>query len=167
MPSLAWLVILLCATAALTATDVARPYELVLNRNTGTLQCTFLSVRQTQLFRALSDEGYTKSRLLPTGGERIQYIVAEEGHVWERAESICGEQHTWNFQTLFGRGVRPAVGYNAMEVGSAQDDPLPLQIEPIVTSGHSSNRVDLVFFGDGCMSQPVVHLLQLNDGSQM
>lgn len=30
-------------------------------------------------------------------------------------------------------------------------EPPPLEIRPLIVSGDSSNRVDLIFFGDGCM----------------
>lgn len=33
---------------------------------------------------------------------------------------------------------------------TSYDDSLPLEIEPLITSGDPSNRVDLVFFADGC-----------------
>jgi hypothetical protein len=29
--------------------------------------------------------------------------------------------------------------------------PPPLEIQPLIVTGNSSNRVDLIFFGDGCM----------------
>lgn len=29
--------------------------------------------------------------------------------------------------------------------------PPPLEIRPLIVNGPSSNRVDLIFFGDGCM----------------
>lgn len=30
-------------------------------------------------------------------------------------------------------------------------EPPPLEIRPLIVSGDSANRVDLIFFGDGCM----------------
>ncbi len=33
-------------------------------------------------------------------------------------------------------------------------EPPPLEIEPLIISGPSSNRVDLVFFSDGCEPHP-------------
>lgn len=30
-------------------------------------------------------------------------------------------------------------------------EPPPLEIRPLIVNGDSSNRVDLIFFGDGCM----------------
>jgi hypothetical protein len=38
--------------------------------------------------------------------------------------------------------------------------PPPLEIRPLIVNGPSSNRVDLIFFGDGCkFSQRPRHLL--------
>lgn len=31
--------------------------------------------------------------------------------------------------------------------------PPPLDIQPLIINGPSSNRIDLIFFGDGCMSR--------------
>jgi hypothetical protein len=34
------------------------------------------------------------------------------------------------------------------------DSPPPLDIQPLIVNGPSSNRVDIIFLGDGCMYEP-------------
>lgn len=37
--------------------------------------------------------------------------------------------------------------------------PPPLEIRPLIVNGPSSNRIDLIFFGDGCKPTDVLLLL--------
>ncbi|KAI0754586.1 IgA peptidase M64-domain-containing protein [Daedaleopsis nitida] len=144
-------------TSALTQLDwhVSRPYELIVHRDTdSTHQCTHLALRQTQLFRALPDGGYLKSKVLKSGEERTQFIAWEEDRVWTLAESLCGKRDTWsNFQPLIQSDVRLAATSEAESEQSilrpCSDNALPLKVEPLITSGDSGNRVDLMFFADG------------------
>lgn len=47
-----------------------------------------------------------------------------------------------------------------MEAAAAPE----LEIRPLIVNGPSSNRVDLIFFGDGCMSRlPGTQLLPYDD----
>ncbi len=43
-------------------------------------------------------------------------------------------------------------------------EPPPLEIEPLIISGPSSNRVDLVFFSDGCEPRPSLYDFVLTQG---
>ncbi|RPD74014.1 hypothetical protein L226DRAFT_535904 [Lentinus tigrinus ALCF2SS1-7] len=135
------------------ADDVRRPYELIVLRDTDTLKCTHVALRDTQLFRALPDEGHTTSKFTETPGqERISFIAREEERVWARAEALCGDRHTWDFHTL--TLLQSASNSNEAEQIVLRptyvwEDPLPLEVEPLITSGESDNRVDLVFFADG------------------
>lgn len=142
----------LYALSALTvhaAQGVLRPYELTLHRDPESLQCNHLILRDAQPFRALPDEGYLKSKRLETGEERIKFIARDDDRVWALAEALCGAKSTWNFQTLIG-GDFAQLEKDELVLRAAQDDPLPLEVEPLETSGDPSKRVDLVFFADGC-----------------
>ncbi len=144
-----WLVLALCLTSGFAAGITERPFELIVHRDPDTLKCTHLALRETQHFRGLTDSGYFKSKRLETGEERVQFIAEEEQAVWERAESLCGEKHTWDFHTLI-RTTSQALETDQVVLRPVQDNVPQLEISPLITSGDSSNRVDLVFFADGC-----------------
>ncbi|RPD56113.1 hypothetical protein L226DRAFT_509855 [Lentinus tigrinus ALCF2SS1-7] len=141
---------LLCLTLTVLA---ERPFELVVHRGPDTLRCTYLALRETQQFRALPEGGYTKTRLLHTGEERIQYISHEEERVWDRAEALCGGRDGWDFPTLLHTIAPPTLSAEQIVFGIAHSETIPLEVEPLITSGDSSNRVDLVFFADGYTSE--------------
>ena len=126
--------------------DVPRPYELTVHRSTDSRQCTYLALRQTQIFRALPTAGHEKRKMLHTGEERFEFIHAQQENVWERAVALCGDPASWDFPTLIDSSLSLGPGISA----SSYVDPPELAIEPLITSGDSSNRVDLVFFSDGC-----------------
>ncbi|EJF60979.1 IgA peptidase M64-domain-containing protein [Dichomitus squalens] len=140
----------LCLYAAsASAADVTeRPYELIVQRDSDTLKCSHLALHDTQHFRGLPESGYLKSKVLETGEERTQFIAETEEDVWERAESLCGPRETWDFHTLIRSTATP---YDASQaVLRPQQSTSPqLEVFPLITSGDSSNRVDLVFFADG------------------
>ena len=144
-------------SAGVLARDVSRPYELVVHRDPDTLQCSHLTIRDTQLFRALPDQGYLKSTILKTGEEKIQFIAEDEDRVWARAEAICGEKSTWSFHTLV-QGVNSAVQTDQLVMHSARAEPIPLEVSPLITSGDASKRVDLIFFADGCEYDSCLYL---------
>lgn len=52
-------------------------------------------------------------------------------------------EHQWS--GAFSAGEIDAVLQARQDV-----EPPPLEIRPLIVSGDSSNRVDLIFFGDGC-----------------
>ena len=130
--------------------EVLRPYELVIYRESATLRCTYLTLRQTQQFRSLPVDGYTRIRRLHTGEERIQHIVQQENHAWARAEMTCGDRHSWDFPTLLEISDTLSTATDQTVLTPSQSELLPIDAEPLITSGDSSNRVDLVFFADGC-----------------
>ena len=143
----------LYAASALTADVAERPYELIIQRDPNTLRCSHLALHETQHFRGLSELGYLKSKVLETGEERIQFIAEEEEIVWERAESFCGPRDTWDFHTLIRSAATShdnADDANQLVLRPQQSTSLPLEVFPLIKSGDSSNRVDLVFFADGC-----------------
>lgn len=145
---------LLCLSFSVLAkrnVPTGRPYELSVQRDLEDRRCTHLILQNAQVFRALSDEGYYQHIKTALGEEIIKYIADDEDRVWARAEALCGERSTWDFHALIHRhsDVSPE-GQVVMGV-EPQEESIPLEIEPLITSGDSNNRVDLVFFADGCM----------------
>ena len=140
------------------AEDVRQPYELTVIRDAGTLKCMHVALRETQLFRALPDNGYTTTELLETGQDRLHFIARDKESVWARAEDLCGDKYTWDFHTLVHNNILLPSRFESdagkdqaiFKVYQTQEDPISLEVEPLITSGDSENRVDLVFFADGC-----------------
>ncbi|KAH9932704.1 IgA peptidase M64-domain-containing protein [Epithele typhae] len=139
----------LAKAAGVNIASTTRPFELVVNRALGTGQCTFLALQDTQPFKALPDDGHFKRRLLPTGEERFQFVTLDEGHAWEKAESLCGPPHSWDFHVR----VDPTLDRADATTAGVRVDPPPLEVEPLFVSGPASNRVDLVFFADGYLQE--------------
>ena len=127
-----------------------RPYQLIIHREPATLRCTYLTLRQTQQFRSLPVNGYTRILQQHTGEERMQYIVREEDRAWTRAERICGNRHTWDFPTLLETSDSLSTAIEQAVLRPSQNEPITIEVERLIISGDSSNRVDLVFFADGC-----------------
>ncbi|KAI0718190.1 IgA peptidase M64-domain-containing protein [Cerioporus squamosus] len=141
------------ATVLVASADVLRPYELIVHREPDTLRCTYLSLRDTQRFRALPEGSYTKTKRLHTGQERVQIIASDDLSAWGHAESLCGGRDTWDFPTLLYPNAPTTFPAAQAPLRTDHEEAVPLEIEPLITSGDSSNRVDLVFFADGYTSE--------------
>ncbi|KAI9064597.1 hypothetical protein FKP32DRAFT_1591227 [Trametes sanguinea] len=133
-----------------------RPFELVVIRDPDSLRCNHVALQQIPRFRGLPEEGYFKTKPLDTGEERVQFITRNRALALRRAERLCGPKDTWDFQVLFqDEFARSEEGNNQVvlqatsPVVHADIHIPPLEIEPLITSGDSSNRVDLIFFADG------------------
>ncbi|PCH40428.1 hypothetical protein WOLCODRAFT_150474 [Wolfiporia cocos MD-104 SS10] len=91
--------------------------------------------------------------------ERLTLTEEYPENLWPRLVSICGDAGSWNFTLLCDdnipslAGTTGPAGQEVLTVPDKCTRPAevhpPLDIQPLVTSGDSSNRVDLVFFGDG------------------
>lgn len=157
------------ALSALAATDhgrpLTRPVELVvLQDSEGT--CDILTWRDTQHVRGLPTGGVHTSRL-PTqsGQERISFISYDEHSLWHAAQSQCAtlDRNALNLDDT-GQASQQSVLTNPQSRYSTnlKGKAPPMQVELLIKSGDSSNRVDLVFFSDGCTSHAVIHLACLN-----
>lgn len=99
--------------------------------------------------------------------EYIQLVSHSQALLWGRAESICGPASTWSFPVYVAEPPHPRIlsssfteedREQAVFFGSLEYEqtflntvsPPALELSPLVSSGPSSNRVDLVFFSDGC-----------------
>ena len=157
-----WLVLGLPASSVFAALNTPHPFELTVNRNPETLRCTSLELRQTQLFRSLPEGGYWKNGTIATGEDRFQSITASKDDAWKRANALCGNPPTWEFQILLDDTSSSHVAGSVEKLASQNEAPI-LDIEPLITSGDSRNRVDLVFFSDGCRCQPLSLVLTYFD----
>ena len=122
-----------------------RPRELQLIRDVHTGECQLLSARDTQVARNLYEGQALATRLLTQDGHEKWNIVAySERDVLARASSLCTKAN-WedHIPQEFGKGQQ-------IIQTSSRYPQLTLEVEPLITSGPSDNRVDLVFFSDGC-----------------
>ncbi|KAI0373796.1 hypothetical protein BV20DRAFT_962379 [Pilatotrama ljubarskyi] len=133
--------------------------ELVVIRDPNSLQCNHITIHDVQQFRGLSENGYFRTRIIDTGEERIQYVSHDKDLVWRRAEALCGNRDTWDFHTCIQEQpltaqidqqqmvLKPSVPCGCTMPAGVEIP--PLDVQPLITSGDSSNRVDLMFFADG------------------
>ncbi|CCM05737.1 uncharacterized protein FIBRA_07969 [Fibroporia radiculosa] len=138
-----------------------QPFELLIHRDLETLRCTFISLHQTQTFRGLSDTGYAHVEPLDPTSEVLRFINHEPRQLREQIHSLCGDtiDPPANVPFILGDDVLLNTQLdNAQEVFASPQSsngrmnavaPPPLHVEPLITSGPSDNRVDLVFFADG------------------
>ncbi|KAI0824018.1 IgA peptidase M64-domain-containing protein [Trametes gibbosa] len=150
------LLLITCLIVSALAETSRDAYELVIIRSLdGTRRCRHLALRQLPRFRGLSERGYFTSKNIDTGEERLQLVHSSWDAIWEQAEEVCGMRNTWDFHVLQD-GFRSA-DIEETEQTILQVDgrsrltvDLPtLHIEPLISSGDSRNRVDLMFFADG------------------
>ncbi|KAI0351405.1 hypothetical protein OH77DRAFT_1429702 [Trametes cingulata] len=151
------LLFLACFVVSALSETTRKATELVVIRDPDSLRCKHVTLHDLQQFRGLSEDGYFRSRIVDTGEERLQYVSHDKDLVWRRAESLCGDRNTWDFQTCIQEGPLAPQGDQVVLRTSTScgcttptgvDIP-PLEVQPLITSGDSSNRVDLMFFADG------------------
>ena len=135
-------------TYAFSLPQPKRPSELVVLRDED-LRCTVLSFRETQVLRGVTDDAvYTTSLATIEGGQRVSYVSYDASAIWDKARSECANDLT---EELWAEGVEDVQHTFHASTGSRGVVPPPeLKVSPLVVSGPSSNRVDLVFFSDGC-----------------
>lgn len=138
-----------------------RPLELSLLQEA--TKSSIVSFRQTQHHKGLSREpGHyviEKPRKLRADmHQEIQILAYENDVVWAQARLMCDGDITDD------ESVLPLVANTLVKTNQRvlSNNPLlpdetywkghapPLQIELLIESGPSANRVDLVFFSDGC-----------------
>ena len=161
MKKLSVLFILLISSSGLSSLiSGPLPRELLLERDPSSGTCSLIAQRDTQIFRKLPQDGSHVSRQETVNGrERLSVIAQDDVHSWARAYTLC---------TSFG-GPAPQshdptrlAAQDVLSISSIQtvdDEPVkgpPLEVEPLILSGASSNRVDLVFFSDGCKHSSMI-----------
>jgi hypothetical protein len=156
-------VLILIGLAAGILQSARRPLELVLAINEDS-KCSVVSIRQTQHHRGLSDQpGHyviERSKKRVAGLEEQLYVFAFDQEVFyelvsndsTQVRSICNDI-AWDgfmtFQSTVSAPSQQTVLFNNPVVDWKARVP-PLHIERLIESGPSNNRVDFVFFADGC-----------------
>ena len=85
------------------------------------------------------------------GKERLSIIAHGDTTAWADARSLCAFLGEWN-----SLDAQESTFQEVLTIASplvADGGPIkspPLKIEPLILSGPSNNRVDLVFLSDGC-----------------
>lgn len=124
-----------------------KPSELIVLRDANA-RCQILSFRETQLLRRVDDNTVHTTRLATAdGGHRVSYVSYNVQAVWDKVNAECSNE-LMEGGWVYAEGVQHVLGDSE---GFGMGVPPPeLQVSPLVVSGPSANRVDLVFFSDGC-----------------
>ena len=148
-----WLTTLVSGLLASSLHEKNLPFELQVIRGAATRECQVISFRKTQIIRGLGpDESHVASLRTVSGDEKLSIISYREDALWTRAASLCEDSERVN--RVVGRPSTVMV--NRVEGQKILSDNVlspaypPLEIFPLINSGSSANRVDLVFFSDGC-----------------
>ena len=150
--------------ACLVVHATSRPYELLIYRQGHNQGCSLATLKKAQEHRGSSTYGYTGAKSLESGEERLRYVLQARRDAWSHLETSCGPQDSWDFPVLTDTTPLPLTSdkLRLYISSTAQQDvltlpeptrglfPLEFELESLVKSGHSSNRVDLIFFADGC-----------------
>lgn len=141
-------------TAAASLQSARRPIELVLIRQDS--KCTIMSIRETQHHKSLSNEpgsfvvenprSHTSSA---RETQRIKVYSYDESVLSDHARSICADWDT-HLELEFTQYLLQKSFSNQQPLMNEKGHSPPLKIERLIESGPSENRVDLVFFSDGC-----------------
>jgi len=110
-------------------------------------QCTITSVNNIERRRVLSTEANAQDiavrRYKPSGFVEITAFDSEE--IWSTIEALCPA----GIRNLEHISMRSSFLHDQAHF---EAPPLALEIFPLLVSGSSENRVDWMFFGDGCDS---------------
>ena len=133
---------------------VERPLELIVLRDRDET-CNVVTLRRTQRLRGLLPEQvYTHRLPASSNRERVSFVAEREDLLWSAASQQCGHafQQTCGVKNIDAGALQQAV-LSAGKTPCFELSPTPappLSVKPLIQSGDSSNRVDLVFFSDGC-----------------
>jgi hypothetical protein len=144
--------------------------DLVIRRSILTKECSFISSQpcRTKLVSDALECTYSYQQPAPKSWQQIGdeemaiYPALDENSSWLLAESICGKDinpscsnivdstpgfDSGSLQEVLSHSQRATIEDDAI----AKEESPPLDIKSLHISGLSSNRVNLVFFSDGCM----------------
>ncbi|KAL1946047.1 hypothetical protein VTO73DRAFT_15174 [Trametes versicolor] len=149
--------ILASLVVSVLSTGVRHPHELVTILDPISQQCRHVALRELAQFRGLSDDGYAARKTIDTGEERAQLVHYDQNYLWTYAESLCGKRDSWDFHYIVPEEPLTEQASQIVLQPSTSSayrvEVPPLEVEPLITSGDSKNRVDLVFFADGYTSE--------------
>lgn len=115
--------------------------------------CASVRLRAIGTYKGLRPGHIEVEELEEPHRTRAHALQGDEEMLWEAARGICGADASWDFPVL-----REAPG--AALVATGAQTPLmvqgavypPLEVAPLFEDrvGPSENRVDMMFFADGC-----------------
>lgn len=166
------LLVAVCLAAYASGSNGTRPYELHIYRRGKT--CSLTTLKKAQAYRgnaAYLSRSSMKDIGRGRGEDHLRFVLNTREDAWAHIETECGPPGSWEFPCLTDMSPLPLTGSQlSRELGvPAQQDilalleparrlfPLEFELEPLVKSGRSSNRVDLIFFADGCAYCYVVY----------
>jgi hypothetical protein len=134
------------------------PFELILVRDNA--KCSVISIRHAQLHKGLLDESgnyvIEKPRKTTPGfSEQFRIFSYDQEVLWSQARAICSNSDLkvdsvpLAKQTVLQLQEQVLSNTILADMNWTSQVP-PLHIEHLINSGPSNNRVDLVFFSDGC-----------------
>ena len=151
-----FLVLVLYSASSLAANDHSfgqAVKELTLERRVDTRACTILSSRQLPKYRGLDSKTSHSFRLsAQANSETFRVVARNDDTLWSRVHAEC--------ESVADQEMQPGEGLShdssqkpfafLSETQSSMFPTPKLEIVPLLQTGSSSNRVDLVFFSDGC-----------------
>lgn len=161
----------LSSQSHLSATGSQKPfipqyYEAYIINNLETGTCVHVSFSIAQIHKELvhalgrGDLYHTERSTFDSGRgrgagklERIKVFSNDTRVLREYSVALCGHSdHRRAFSVYDTLPREKRIGEGIAINDIAEGDVPPLEIRPIFRSGDPNNRVDLVFFGDGCES---------------
>lgn len=147
----------------------------------GTNACTFLSIIESQLHKGLriseivedlpfrlANSGMDTTEIPSLAVNAFKFYSYQLPLLWQRAESLCGPPSSWEFETFIftdsPQTITQSLQFDDVSTQfplSSDYESLPtlskttipnFDVVPLFTTGPSSNRLDITFFGDGCAS---------------
>lgn len=131
--------------------SLSSPFKLTVLRSESASNCSVVSFGRTQHHKGLSTEhGYSliENRSRNDGLDREISVFAHDAEtIWSQVSNICSSQN--------GDLDSPQRPLSHVTSGTlletTNQEPPRLRIERLIETGPIDNRVDLVFFSDGCI----------------
>ncbi|KAK7689832.1 hypothetical protein QCA50_006471 [Cerrena zonata] len=123
--------------------------ELTIERRADSGACSILSSRQLGNYRGLDSQTSHVIKLdSQEESETIRIVAHTDAALWSQAHTLCSSITSYE---MHSEDILPNdPSQHAFSLPHASLFPTPkLEIEPLLQTGSSSNRVDLVFFSDG------------------
>lgn len=138
--------------------SLLRPFELILVRDNS--KCSVVSIRHAQLHKGLLEESGNyviekPRKTTPDFSEQFRIFSYDQEVLWAQARAICSNSDLkvdsvpLAKQTVLQLQEQALPDTILVDLNWTSQIP-PLHIEHLINSGASNNRVDLVFFSDGC-----------------
>ena len=144
-----WVLLSLLTTgfSAVISHSSHRPFKLSIELEDS--NCNVLSFGRTQYHKGLSDEpGHYIVENRRNSPHKFDLFAYDLNILWQQTKALCNLREDFqihNQKVFSGEELRQLDNSLAL-----RDSSPSLRIEPLIQSGPSGNRVDLVFFSDGC-----------------